>query len=113
MAYYAFTNSILPGKVQEWKNLIGEMNGHRSTERNESRKRAALSVERVWLQHSPVGDFAVVYWEADDISKVFETFMTSEEAFNQWFREKILVGIHGMDISKPPPMNDLLLDYNS
>ena len=38
MAYYAFINPILPGKVQEWKNLIGEMNGHRSTERNESRK---------------------------------------------------------------------------
>lgn len=111
MAYYAFANPVLPGKAGEWKELINEMNGPRSKEREESRKRVGLTTERVWLQHTKTGDLAVVYWEAGDIGKVFEGFINSNVPFDKWFREKILVGVHGMDVSYPPPMNELLVDF--
>ena len=111
MACYAFANPVLPGKVDAWKSLIKEMDG-RANERQESRKKARMTVERVWLQHTPMGDFAVVYWEAEDISKVFEWFVKSEAPFDRWFRDKILVEIHGMDFSKPlPPLNEMVVDY--
>ena len=110
MAYYAFATPVLPGKTEEWKNYIKEMLGPRNKEFKESREKVGLNIERVWLQHMPTGDFAVVYWEADDINKVFEGLMQSEAPFDKWFREKVFVGIHGMDVSKPPPMNELLLD---
>ena len=113
MACYAFTNPVLPGKLDAWKNYIKEMEGPRSIERNESRKRVGLTVERVWLQQTPTGDFAVVYWEAENIGKVFEGFMKSEEPFDRWFRDNILVEVHGMDISQAPPMNELLLDFKN
>lgn len=113
MENYAFTTPVLPGKVDAWKSYIREMNGPRNAERNESRRKVGLTVERVWLQNTPMGDFAVVYWEAEDISKVFEGLMKSDTPFDKWFRDKILVEVHGMDISKAPPMNELLLDFKA
>ena len=113
MAYYAFANPVLPGKVDTWKSYVKEMNGPRNKERVESRKRVGLTLERVWLQHTPMGDFAVVYWEAKDVGKVFEGLMKSDAPFDRWFRDKILMEVHGMDISKPPPMNELVLDFRA
>ncbi len=111
MAYYAFINPVLPGKIETWKSYIKEMNGPRNKERTESRKKIGLTVERVWLQRTPMGDFAVVYWESKDIGKVFDAVLKSEAPFDKWFRDKILVEIHGMDLSKAPPMNEIVLDF--
>jgi hypothetical protein len=111
MAYYAFVNPVVAGKMDSWKSYIQEMNGPRNHERKESRKKAGLTIERVWLQHTPMGDFAVVYWESKDISKVFDVLMKSEAPFDKWFRDKILVEVHGMDLSKSIAMNELMLDF--
>ena len=113
MAHYGFINPVLAGKIDLWKSYIKEMNGPRDRERKESRKKAGLTIERVWLQHTPMGDFAVVYWEAKDIAKVFETVVKSDAPFDKWFRDKILVEIHGMDLSKLPPMNEQVLDFKA
>jgi hypothetical protein len=113
VANYAFANPVIAGKVDAWKSYIKEMNGPRSKERKESRKRVGLTVERVWLQHTPMGDFAVVYWEAEDIGKVFEGLVNSDAPFDKWFRDKILVEVHGMELSKLPPMNESVLDYKA
>jgi hypothetical protein len=112
MTNYAFFNPVGAGKLGDWRSYIKEMNGPRNKERIESRKKIGLTVERVWLQNTPMGDFAVVYWEAKDIGKVFDWLMKSEAPFDKWFREKILIEVHGMDFSKPlPPMNELMLDF--
>ena len=113
MAHYAFANPVLAGKIELWKSYIKEMNGPRDRERKESRKKAGLTIERVWLQHTPMGDFAVVYWEAKDIAKVFETLVRSDAPFDKWFRDKILVEVHGMDLAKLPPMNEPVLDFKA
>jgi hypothetical protein len=114
MAYYAFINPVVSGKVDVWKSYIKEMAGPRNNERKESRKKAGLTVERVWLQHTPMGDFAVVYWEAKDVRKVFDTLIKSDAPFDKWFRDKVLVEVHGMDFSKPlPPTNELMLDFKA
>jgi hypothetical protein len=113
MAHYAFINPVVAGKVEAWRNYIKEMNGPRKNEFKESRKKAGLAVEKVWLQHTPMGDFAVVYWEAQDIGKVFEGLVKSDAPFDKWFRDKILVEVHGMDFSKMPPMNELMLDFKA
>ena len=114
MAHYAFIIPVVAGKMDSWKRHIKEMNGPRNKERKESRKKAGLTMERVWLQHTPMGDFAVVYWEAKDISKVFDGLIKSDAPFDKWFRDKILVEVHGMDFSKPlPPMNELMLDFKA
>ena len=111
MASYAFMNPVLPGKVQAWKGYVKEMTGPRAEAMKASRKRAGLTKEQVFLQDLPTGDFAVVYWEAVDIGKVFQTLRTSKDSFDQWFRDKVLVEVHGMNPSvPPPPMNEHILD---
>jgi len=109
MQRYAFANPIQPGKLETWKGYVAEMKGPRKDEMAASRKRAGLSAEIVWHQVTPQGDLAIVYWEADDIGKVFEVLMSSQQPIDVWFREKVLVGVHGMDpASPPPPMNQLI-----
>ena len=112
MPSYAWTVPILPGKTQALKSYSKEMTGPRKEAMKASRKRLGLTTERVWLQQTPMGDFAVVYWEAKDIGKVFEGAMTSKDPFDQWFREKIIMEVHGMKPGTPmPPMNESIVDY--
>ncbi|MBM4405182.1 MAG: hypothetical protein FJ039_03235 [Chloroflexi bacterium] len=112
MASYAFIQPVKAGKTAAWKQLIAEMQGPRKKEHKESRKKAGLKREQVWLQSTPMGDFAVVVFEASDAKKVFQHFMTSTNAYDKWFAENVLVGIHGMNPSAPPPpMNELIFDY--
>jgi hypothetical protein len=110
MAHYAFCAPILPGKMAAWRKCIAEIKGPRHAEFLASRKKAGLTQERVWLQHTPAGDFAVVVWEADDPAKVFQAFMASKDPFDQWFREKVLTDVHGFSMSgPPPPMNEQIV----
>ena len=88
------------------------MTGPKAAELAAFRKRCGLRMEKVWSQAPPMGDFAVVYRDASDIGKVFQHFMASEEPFDQWFRDDILVEVHGMDLAaKFPPMNEVVLDF--
>lgn len=74
------------------------------------RKKVGLTKEDAWPQSTPMGDFAVVYWEASDIGKVFQHFMKSRDPFDVWFREKALGEVHGMDAPlPPPPLNERIL----
>lgn len=47
MAYYAFANPALAEKIDSRMSFFQEMNGPRDKERNESRKRVGLTIERV------------------------------------------------------------------
>ena len=110
MAEYAFTVPILPGKTETWKTYVKEITGPRNRELKDSRKRLSLSKEKVWLQKTPMGDSAVVYWEAKDIGKVFEGIMKSDNPFEKWFPDKVMVEVHGMNPSQPPPpLNEVIL----
>jgi hypothetical protein len=110
MASYAFVNPIKPGKLEAWKGYVNEMKTTRNAELKASRKKIGLNQEKVWLQQTPMGDFAVVYFEADDVGRVFQAFVTSEEPFDRWFRDKVLVEVHGLDPTAPlPPLNPSIL----
>ncbi len=111
MASYAFFVPMLPGKLETWKKYMREM-ADKGKEMKASHKRAGLKVHRAWHQHTPQGDFTVVYMEAKDPAKVFEQFAKSTEPYDVWFRDKILIECHGMDMkAPPPPMNQIMFDY--
>ncbi len=110
MTKYAFMAPVKADKMADWRRYIGEIKGARHAELKESRDKMGLSREEVWLQHTPMGDFAVVYWEAPDIGKVFKQMMSSDAPFDKWFRDHVLVEVHGMDPgAPPPPMNEAIL----
>jgi hypothetical protein len=114
MANYAFAVPLLPGKTEAWKKYIEELMGPRHEDFIKSRQRAGLNkTEQIWLQHTPMGDFVVVYWEspADNPTRVFERFMKSDEPFDVWFREKVLIECHGMKVTDIPPRNEAIINY--
>ena len=111
MKNYIFSVPILPGKTDDLKKYIREMNGQRMEEYKKSNQMAGLHVEQFWLQHTPQGDTLVVRWETENPSKAFEQGLKSTEPFNTWFRDKVIIECLGVNPSDPMPLNELLNDY--
>lgn len=93
----AFVAQILPGKMDLWRDTMAELSGPRRAEYQASRERLGIRREGAWLQRTPLGDFAVIYLEADDLAAVFRGFGFSEDPFDQWLRD-VLEDVHGFDM---------------
>lgn len=113
MATYSFVMPIQHGKTETFKRYAMEMStGSRHDDFQKRNDRLGLSIVQVWLQHTPSGDFAVIRWEADDPRRAYEQMLKSNDPFDVWFREKIIVEVFGRNLSDhPPPMNEQLVDY--
>jgi LmbE family N-acetylglucosaminyl deacetylase len=90
---------ILPDKTAEWHSFVGELNGSRHAEFAAARERAGVH-ERTFLQHTPMGDLAIVTLEGDDPGRSFGQMMSSTDAFTVWFCERVKT-IHGVDLTAP------------
>ncbi len=102
MASIAFAAPILPDKMEAWQQFVGEINGARKADYIASIGRRGIEIERVFHQHTPHGDFAVVYWEGDKLDANMGVLSDSNDAFDVWFRDSIK-DIHGIDVTEPPP----------
>jgi hypothetical protein len=90
---------ILPGKTDEWKDFIKELNGPRHAEFTESRRRAGVR-ERTFLQGTPMGDLVIVTLEGDDPTRSFGQMVSANDAFTNWFLARAKA-IHGVDLTAP------------
>ena len=91
------------GKTDAWRESIAELSGARREAYLASRAAIGIKYEQATLQSTPHGDFAVVHIVADDPEKVMPGMMAGTSDFDVWFRETVLVGIHGFDLAAPPP----------
>ncbi|MDR6507327.1 hypothetical protein [Arthrobacter oryzae] len=105
---------ILPGKLDEWKSLIEEVQGPRKEEHRRSRERMGLKREVVSHMPTPQGDFACLFHEAEDLAKSFQIAATSDDPHDQWFREKIME-VHGItpEMLQGPLPASLHFDYKA
>jgi hypothetical protein len=101
LALNAVVFPILPGKTEEWRKFIAEINGPRRAEFAESRRRAGAH-ERTFLQSTPMGDVVVVTLEANDPARSFGQIVSAKDPFTMWFLEQVKA-IHGVDLSAPMP----------
>lgn len=69
----------------------------------ESRKQGGSTLERVYWQHTPMGDFVVAYVETTKptISDALAAMGQDQSKMGIFFRDKIKE-IHGIDITQPP-----------
>ena len=111
MSNYLFTVPLTPGKTEAWKNYLKELNGPRNEEYKKSRNRLGIKAEQVYLQQTPHGDMCVVKIECDNPQRALEGMAKSQDPFDIWFREKVLIDAHGLDMSQPMPQNKQYLDY--
>jgi LmbE family N-acetylglucosaminyl deacetylase len=101
MPLFAMAIPIAPGKTDQFRKFIGELNGARRAEFVESRKKLGVR-ERTFLQHSPHGDMVVVTLEGANPTKAFAEFGQGTDAFTTWFKKSV-AEIHGIDLGAPPP----------
>jgi hypothetical protein len=67
----------------------------------------------VWHQQTPNGTVAIVLLEGDDIEAALRGTATSEEPFDQQFRNSVK-DVHGVDLAKdPPPEVVQLIDWKA
>jgi hypothetical protein len=113
MSVYLFTVPLVAGKTDTWKKYLKEMTGPRNNDYVKSRKRLGVKIEQVFLQQTPQGDMVVVRWDTDNPQRVFEDMARSNDAFDEWFKDKVLTECHNMDLSGPIPKNEQILDYQA
>ncbi len=99
MALLSVAFPIVPGKTDEWRGFIKEINGPRHAEFAESRRRAGVR-ERTFLQATPMGDLVIVSLEGDDPARSFGQMMSTRDAFTTWFLERVKT-LHGVDLAAP------------
>jgi hypothetical protein len=111
MSNYCFVAPILPGGEDTMKAWI-----HENLDKNEDHDRvmgqAGVSREQVWIQHTPMGDFAVASYETSDPGKTFQFLTSSNDPWAVKFRN-LLSKAHGIDLSKPMPLNKLVADWHA
>lgn len=103
MAEFSFAVPILPGKTEAWRKAVADLSGPRREDYKRSRKVLGIKREHVCLQHTPQGDMVVVHMDAKDPASVMPAMLAGVTQFDFWFRETVLIGVHGMDPKGPPP----------
>jgi len=107
----AFAAPLLPGKTEaDREALASAQSGDSQAAHAESRQRAGITREAVWIQSTPDGDVAVVLIEADDVAGALGALATSQEPYDVAFRDHIK-DVHGMDLSEGFPPPEQVLDF--
>jgi hypothetical protein len=112
VAEFSFVAPILAGKTDAWRKAVAEINGPRNAAYKESRKNLGIRREHVSLQSTPMGDMVIVFMDAPHQEDVIRAMMQGTSDFDTWFRETVLVGVHGFDPkAAPPPPVTVMLDH--
>ncbi len=102
MALLAVAFPILPGKTDEWRRFMAELNGARRAEYEAWSRRFGPDHWRVFLQQTPQMDLALVTVEGPNPAQSFQQVGAGSDPFTQWFVQQVQ-DIHGVDLRQPPP----------
>jgi hypothetical protein len=109
---FAFVMPLVPGKEETDAAMLRRMGtpGPEHDAYVAARRSQGLTREVVWHQKTPMGTFAIIVLEGDDIAASFGRIAASDEPFAVQFRE-FVKDVHGVDLAKdPPPDVELLID---
>ncbi len=111
MANYCFVTPILEGGVDKVHSFIkNEITNNAS--HDEFMRSVGLSREQLWIQHTPMGDFAVASFEVEDTAKTFAAIATSTHPYAVKFRNHLKTA-HGVDLTQPMELNQRVLDWHA
>src|SRR5919199_690546 len=109
-----FALPILPGKTEDARAFLRELESECKEQYAASERRLGL-VKEVWaLQQTPQGDLYVVYFAGQDIGRAFQQFAASQDEFDQWFKRRVQETTSA-DLNTPPPgpLSEILSDYQA
>ena len=100
MSRTALVFPVVPGK--DAREIATELES-RPREYEQSRRRLGITMERAYLQHTPMGDFVTAYIEAEgDVLEKFGKLASSDLDIDRYFVEASRE-IHGADLTQPLP----------
>ncbi|HEV3124280.1 MAG TPA: DUF6176 family protein [Candidatus Dormibacteraeota bacterium] len=108
----AFSVPLLPGKSGAVRAFFAEAVGPRRAEHDQSRREKGLTLERAFLNVTPMGDVICVYLEGDDPARANAEWAVSTTAYDTWFREKGRE-LSGIDFSQPMPAISEVWDWHT
>ena len=103
MATFAFAMPLLPGKEEVDREMFERFSSGDEKEAYQAARRGqGLTREVVWHQPMPNGTLAIVLMEGDDVGSALQKIATSEEPFDQRFRD-FVKEVQGIDLAMDPP----------
>jgi len=113
MPAIGFIAPLLPGKTETDRIAMTSCwRGERKDAYEASRQRLGITREAVFIQPTPGGDVAVVYWEADDVEAALKGMGTSQDPFDAWFRDHVRE-VHGINVEDGFPPPEQVMDFRS
>lgn len=112
VATFAFVMPLVPGREKTDADMLRRIGtpGPEHDAHVAARRSQGLTREAVWHQKTPMGTFAIIMLEGDDIAASFGTIVSSDAPFAVQFRE-FVKDVHNVDLAKdPPPDVELLTD---
>jgi hypothetical protein len=111
MANYCFTAPILPGGEEKLRRFVQDEINHNPNHDRVFQK-AGITREQVWIQRTPMGDFAVASYEIDNPTRAFEELAKSTDPWAEKFRNHLMQA-HGFDLTQPMLLNEQVLDWDA
>jgi hypothetical protein len=113
MQAIGFIAPLLPGKTEaDRAAMISCWRGERQDAYQSARRRLGITREAVFIQTTPNGDVAVVYWEADDVEAALKGMATSDDPFDRWFRDHVRE-VHGINVEDGFPPPEQIMDFRA
>lgn len=109
MANYCFFAPLLPGGEERMRQFIANKITN-NPDHDRVLSDNGISREQVWIQRTPMGDFAVASFEVQDPAKAFEGLATSTDPWAVDFRS-FMLETHGIDLTQPVPMNEQMVNW--
>ena len=107
MGYFgAVALPVVPGQEDRVRNFGQELAQHQDEWERLNREAGGYTSFAVFLQESPMGNLAILTWEADDPSKIRMSF--TDSPYDTWWLD-YLRDVNGLDLrnwpaDQPPPM---------
>src|SRR5437867_13138529 len=103
MYRYALPFPVLPGKSDADAKAIAEYFRAHPDDYRESRRAAGVSLERAYLQKTPMGSFVVGYIESErDAGTTLGALADASTPLQRRFGE-LAEEVHGVTVTQPPP----------
>lgn len=103
MAHFSLCFPVVSGKATADIESISRMFRTHPDEYRESRIRGGVTLERAYLQETPMGSFVVAYIESDrSISLTLATLVSSDLQIDRDF-VRMVKDVHGVDLGVPAP----------
>jgi len=105
---------ITPGKSEDARNFMRELEDERKADYDQSERRIGITKEVWYLASAPGGDQFVAYMETPDFGKAPSLFSASRNEFDLWFKRR-LADSTGLDLNNPPSIRlpELLSSYSA